>query len=66
DLYLLDYVDAILSQSKLHKVVSKDMYRTSNIGKLTSDYYLSDGVHPSSKGYTHLARKVAGLLRSEF
>ncbi|HIF9531183.1 TPA: SGNH/GDSL hydrolase family protein [Photobacterium damselae] len=64
--YLIEYVDAIKERSGVHKVVSKDMYRSSNISKLTSAYYLADGLHPTADGYTHLAQKVAGLIRSEF
>ncbi|HHC6618067.1 TPA: SGNH/GDSL hydrolase family protein [Vibrio parahaemolyticus] len=64
--YLVEYVDAVMARAPVHKVIAKDMYRSSNIGKLTSSYYLSDGVHPSAAGYTHLAEKVAGVIRSEF
>jgi len=66
-LYLRDYVEAIKDMGKKYHVPVLDLYNTSGINKYTKELYLSsDGLHPNSTGYTHLANLIAAKLSSTY
>ncbi|HCE3561027.1 TPA: hypothetical protein NG644_001415 [Vibrio parahaemolyticus] len=65
-LYLIDYVNALKERCQHWKVPCKDMYNSTPINALTGDFYLSDGVHPTAKGYELIGRKIAAAVSQEY
>jgi lysophospholipase L1-like esterase len=62
--YLREYCTKIQETAKLHHVPVLDLYNSSGINLITKDYYIADGTHPTVKGYTQVAEKIAKFLTS--
>lgn len=56
---LQDYVDAIKTIAIKHHIPVIDLMNDSGINKYNQSYYLSDGLHPNTTGYTYLADTLA-------
>ncbi|HIS17742.1 MAG TPA: SGNH/GDSL hydrolase family protein [Candidatus Coprovivens excrementavium] len=60
--YFKDYVNAIIDVTKLNHVVSINLNDLSGVNRYNSDIYLDDGKHPSSYGYSHIARIIGNQI----
>lgn len=60
--YFKEYVNAIVEVSKLNHVVSINLNDLSGVNRYNSDIYLVDGKHPSSYGYSHIARIISNQI----
>lgn len=61
-IYFKDYVNAIVDVTKLNHVVSINLNDLSGVNRYNSDIYLDDGKHPSSYGYSHIARIISNQI----
>lgn len=65
--YLIEFVDAIKSESNINHIPALDLYREGGFNKYNHTYYFgTDGVHPNATGYTYLAQKISAKLISLF
>src|SRR5690606_25052295 len=59
------YADAIIDVAKnKYYVPVLDLFRTGGINSFSENTYLSDGLHPNSKGYEYFGNKIGGWLLS--
>lgn len=62
DLYLSEYVDAMLEIGKINHIPVLDMYSTGLINRYNSTIYLSDGLHLNDDGQKLFASKIISGL----
>ena len=62
--YVVDLADKLVETSEKCHIPSKNLYRTFLLNKWNSDELLSDGLHPSDKGYHKLASAIAGFIHN--
>jgi lysophospholipase L1-like esterase len=63
NLYLKDFGNEIIKLATKYHLPSLDLYNKSGINSINKSYFLSpDDTHPTDKGYSLLAKKIAGFL----
>ena len=60
--YFKEYINAIVDVSKRNHVVSINLHDLSGVNRYNSDAFLSDGKHPNSYGYRHIARIISNQI----
>ena len=64
-LFLKEYADAINTQANLNHIPVLDMYSEGGLNKFNHAYYFgTDGVHPNLAGYTYIAEKISGKIKT--
>ena len=60
--YFKEYINAIVDVSKRNHVVSINLHDLSGVNRYNFDAFLSDGKHPNSYGYRHIARIISNQI----
>jgi lysophospholipase L1-like esterase len=59
---MLDFVDAIIDRCEAHQTPVLDMYRKLGVNEFNEANWLTDGLHPTSKGVRLQAQAIAGFV----
>lgn len=64
EIYLRDYVDAVIAIGKKYHLPVLDLYHEFPINQYNSTSLLADGLHPNDDGYVLLAKKIGKFLNA--
>lgn len=64
DLYLTDYLNAQKELATLYHIPFIDLYHSYGTNLKNYNNWLSDGLHPNTNGYSHLARLIGNFVKN--